>query len=149
MALFQKNIFFFFLLFTCSITVNSQQQYTLIKAGKLFDAVAGKMLLNQQILINGNVIMAVGEKIDFPQGTKVIDLSTYTVLPGLIESHMHLFYSEPLHRNFTEENIKIIVMEGDALRTLRALKRARSFLDGGVTTVKDLGNSGQYLDVAI
>jgi imidazolonepropionase-like amidohydrolase len=149
MALFQKNIFFFFLLFTCSITVNSQQQYTLIKAGKLFDAVAGKMLLNQQILINGNVIMAVGEKIDFPQGTKVIDLSTYTVLPGLIESHMHLFYSEPLHRNFTEENIKIIVMEGDALRTLRALKRARSFLDGGVTTVKDLGNSGQYLDVAL
>ena len=40
-------------------------------------------------------------------------------------------------------------MEGDALRTLRALKRAQAFLDAGITTVKDLGNSGQYLDVAL
>ena len=133
----------------CCVAINAQPQQILIKAGKLFDPARGKMLLNQEILINGNVIMAVGEKLDFPQGTKMIDLSAYTVLPGLIESHMHLFYSEPLHGDFTKENVKMIAMEGDALRTLRALKRAKTFLDGGVTTVKDLGNSGQYLDVAL
>ena len=143
-----KNVISFLLSLTYYTILNAQQ-YTLIKAGKLFDPDAGKILSNREILINGNVIMAVGEKVDLPQGTKVIDLSAYTVMPGLIESHMHLFYSEPLHGNFTVENVKMIAMEGDALRTLRALKRAKTFLDGGITTVKDLGNSGQYLDVAL
>ncbi|ESU23708.1 hypothetical protein FEDK69T_11120 [Flavobacterium enshiense DK69] len=40
-------------------------------------------------------------------------------------------------------------MEGDGLRILRASKRAKTFLDAGITTVKDLGNSGQFLDVAL
>lgn len=136
-------------LFAASITVSAQSKQTLIKAGRLFDPVQRKILLKQEILIDGNGIMAIGEKIDVAANARVIDLSNYTVLPGFIESHMHLFYSEPFNGNFTEENVKLIAMEGDALRTLRALKRARSFLDAGITSIKDLGNSGQYLDVAL
>jgi imidazolonepropionase-like amidohydrolase len=146
--MFQKSIISVLSFLTCCFLLNAQQ-YTLIRAGKLFDADAGRILSKQEILVNGNVIMAVGEKLDLPEGTKVIDLSAYTVMPGLIESHMHLFYFEPPRADFTVENVKMIAMEGDALRTLRALKRARSFLDAGVTTVKELGNSGQYLDVAL
>lgn len=131
------------------IAFTSAQSQILIKAGKLFDPARGKMLTNQQILVRGNGIMDVGESINVPPNTRIVDLSGYTVLPGLIESHMHLFYSEPLNADFTAENVKLISMEGDALRIIRALKRARTFLDAGVTSVKDLGNSGQYLDVAL
>jgi imidazolonepropionase-like amidohydrolase len=145
---FTKHIVFLFCII-CYTAISAQSQQILIKAGKLFDPLLGKMLLNQQILVQGNGIMAIGEKLNPPANVKIIDLTRYTVLPGLIESHQHLFYSEPLRGNFTEENIKLISMEGDALRILRALRRARSFLDGGITSVKDLGNSGQYLDVAL
>lgn len=133
----------------CSAVIHAQPQQILIKAGKLFDPAQGKMLLNQEILVEGNGIMAIGEKLNVSANARIIDLSKYTVLPGLIESHQHVFYSEPLNGNFTEENVKLISMEGDALRILRALKRARTFLDAGITSIKDLGNSGQYLDVAL
>jgi imidazolonepropionase-like amidohydrolase len=148
MQFIKKYTIIIFLLASLGAT-SARAQQTLIKAGKLFDPVQGKILFKREILIDGNGIMAIGEKLEAPANTRIIDLSNYTVLPGLIESHMHLFYSEPFNGNFTEENVKLISMEGDALRTLRALKRARSFLDAGITSVKDLGNSGQYLDVAL
>ncbi|MBK7870705.1 MAG: amidohydrolase family protein, partial [Saprospiraceae bacterium] len=47
------------------------------------------------------------------------------------------------------EGIRSVVMEGDALRALRGAARAKTFLEAGITTVKDLGNSGQFLDVAL
>src|SRR5579871_2887658 len=63
-----------------------------VKAGRLFDARAGKNLTNQVILIKGDRITDVGpaDKIQIPPGVQVIDLSGATVLPGLIDRHVHL-----------------------------------------------------------
>ena len=63
-----------------------------VRAGRMFDAKAGRMLQNQVILIKGEVITDVGPagQIQIPAGAQVIDLSNASVLPGLIDHHLHL-----------------------------------------------------------
>jgi len=67
-------------------------QTTAIRAGKLFDPKLGQMLANQVVLIQGERIAAVGPAatVSIPAGAKMIDLSRATVLPGLIDGHLHL-----------------------------------------------------------
>lgn len=65
---------------------------TAIRAGKLFDPRAGRMLPDQVVLIRGEMVATVGPaaSVTIPSGAKVIDLSRATVLPGLIDGHVHL-----------------------------------------------------------
>ena len=63
---------------------------TVILAGKLFDARAGRVLTNQAIVIDKDRIISVGAQPDARPGDQMIDLSAYTVLPGLIDAHTHL-----------------------------------------------------------
>ena len=67
-------------------------QTTAIRAGKLFDPKSGQMLANQVVLIEGERITSAGPaaSVPIPAGAKVIDLSRATVLPGLIDGHVHL-----------------------------------------------------------
>jgi imidazolonepropionase-like amidohydrolase len=67
-------------------------QTTAIRAGKLFDPKSGQMLANQVVLIQGERIASVGPaaSVSIPAGAKVLDLSRATVLPGLIDGHVHL-----------------------------------------------------------
>jgi imidazolonepropionase-like amidohydrolase len=67
-------------------------QTTAIRAGKLFDPKSGQMLANQVVLIQGERIGSVGPaaSVSIPAGAKVFDLSRATVLPGLIDGHVHL-----------------------------------------------------------
>ena len=67
-------------------------QTTAIRAGKLFDPKSGQMLANQVVLIQGERIASVSPaaSVSIPAGTKVFDLSRATVLPGLIDGHVHL-----------------------------------------------------------
>jgi imidazolonepropionase-like amidohydrolase len=67
-------------------------QTTAIRAGKLFDPKSGQMLANQLVLIEGERITSVGPaaSVSIPAGAKVFDLSRATVLPGLIDGHVHL-----------------------------------------------------------
>ncbi|MCC2545492.1 amidohydrolase family protein [Hymenobacter sp. BT175] len=120
-----------------------------IKAGRLFDSERGILLTNQVILISGNTITAVGQNLAIPRGATVIDLSQYTVLPGLIEAHSHLLMEHPGDEDNTLTVTKAVAIEGDALRALRGAARAKSYLDAGFTTVRDLGNSGRFADVAL
>src|SRR5215467_6392511 len=73
-------------------TPAAAQTITAIKAGKLFDPKTGSNLQNQVIIVSGERITDVGPAatVKIPAGAKVIDLSFATVLPGLIDGHVHL-----------------------------------------------------------
>ncbi|WP_246296562.1 metal-dependent hydrolase family protein [Winogradskyella vidalii] len=126
-----------------------QENDVYIKAGVLYDSEQNILLKNKVIHIKGNKILAVNKPKSIPKNAKIIDLSDYTVLPGLIDAHTHVLFSQDANEDFSEHSIHSLTMESDALRTLRGAKRAKSYLDVGITSVKDLGNSGLFLDVAL
>src|SRR5262245_31244440 len=67
-----------------------QASVTAIRAGRLLDPEAGRVLTNQIILVEGTRIRDVGPSVPIPAGATVIDLSGMTVMPGLVEAHNHL-----------------------------------------------------------
>jgi imidazolonepropionase-like amidohydrolase len=128
----------------------------LIKAGKLFDSETGEFRSGMVILVKDQKIEAVKQEREVSEveraGRQVVDLSAFAVLPGLIDCHTHLLYREVLHPGNTVESmdlIKELTTEGDAYRAIYGAARARAYLEAGITAVQDLGNSGQYGDMAL
>src|SRR5215212_8563951 len=73
----------------------ARAQATVIKAGRLVDPETGAAAVNQTIVVEGRKITAVGANVAVPAGANVIDLSAYTVMPGLFDAHTHLCQSLP------------------------------------------------------
>lgn len=141
----KQSLFIFSFLFLCLSFCISQS--VVIKAGKLFDARSGKILENQIILIENGVIKNVAlDNGKVWEDFRVIDLSKKFVMPGMIDAHVHFF----LHPyNETDWNDQVL-KESIPLRTLRAGNHAKTTLDAGFTTVRDLGTEGaEYADVSI
>jgi len=125
---------------------------TVIKAGRLFDSEKGAFLDNQYITVQNGRVVGVEASMKDPKGANIIDLGKYTVLPGLIDCHTHLLFLEKIGRQgsgLSSESVAALVFEGDALRALHGAARAKTFLEAGITTVQDLGNGGQFADVAL
>jgi imidazolonepropionase-like amidohydrolase len=148
--------FLFTLLFLLSIVSapaqppnQSVQPVTFIRAGRFFDAEAGVFLPARDLVVKGNLIEAVGENLSVPPGAAVVDLRRFTVMPGLIDMHTHLLYLENPKGDLSSEGIRALTLEGTPLRALRGAARGRTFLLAGITTVRDLGNSGRFGDVAL
>ncbi|MFC0682596.1 amidohydrolase family protein [Lysobacter korlensis] len=121
----------------------------IVRAGNLFDSKDGVMRGSHDLLIEDGRVVQVARKIDAPPNARVVDLSQYAVLPGLIDAHAHLLMEHPGNEGAGETGIREVVREGDALRALRGAARARSYLEEGFTSVRDLGNSGRFADVAL
>src|SRR5690349_4033414 len=68
---------------------SSANSVAVIKAGRLLDVESGHLLTNQTITIKNGRIEAIGEQVAVPSGAAIIDLSKFTVLPGLIDCHTH------------------------------------------------------------
>ncbi len=122
---------------------------TVIHAGRMFDSEKGVFLTSRDIIVQNKRIDAVGENLPVPAGAREIDLRAYSVLPGLIDAHVHLLYLEDFFKGGFSEGVKAVVNEGTPLRALHGAARARMFLAAGITAVRDLGNSGQFGDVAL
>jgi imidazolonepropionase-like amidohydrolase len=121
---------------------------TAIRAGRLLDPEAGRILANQVILIEGTKIRDVGPNLQVPPGAQVIDLSQMTVLPGLVEAHNHLALT---YKPVPENNIYYYtyVQESTALRAIQAASNGMQMLASGFTIVRDMGNNGNYADTAL
>ena len=63
--------------------------YTLIKCGKLFDGIREELQENVEIVVKDNKIEEVGKNLSVPNNINIIDLSSVTVTPGLIDAHVH------------------------------------------------------------
>ena len=119
-----------------------------IKAGKLVDPEKGETLANQIILVRGTKIEAIGANLAIPPEAKVIDLSKSTVLPGLFDAHTHLCMTLKKERDGTDYFITTL-MDPTPYRALEGAANARDMLAAGFTTVRDVGNAGNYADTAL
>ena len=116
----------------------------LLKVGKLYDSEKNIFLKNQEILVKGNKIVRVGANLGKQDSAEVIDLSKCTVTPGLIDAHTHVMTIQKLDSEPLETDL---LMNSDIERSYRSVLIARSYLDAGFTSIRDLGNSGMYLDL--
>lgn len=109
----------------------------LIRAGMLIDGAGNPPVYENYVSIKNGQILAVGRKADFSadQLSQAVDYSRCTVLPGLIDTHVHLFLEGVSDRKTREERWK----ESKEIQLLRAARNLEQALQKGVTTVRDLG----------
>jgi imidazolonepropionase-like amidohydrolase len=119
-----------------------------IKAGKLVDPEKGTTAANQIILVRGRKIEAVGANVQIPADAQVIDLSKSTVLPGLFDAHTHLCMTVKKDRDAGSYYITTL-LDPTPYRAIEGVANARDMLAAGFTTIRDVGNSGNYGDTAL
>jgi imidazolonepropionase-like amidohydrolase len=106
-----------------------------LHAARLLDVDSGKLLAPGEVLVRGERIEKVGSNVEHPAGARVIDLGDTTLLPGLIDAHVHLF----LHPGGEAEQT---FNESVPERTIRATLAARDDLLAGFTAERDMGTEG-------
>jgi imidazolonepropionase-like amidohydrolase len=106
-----------------------------IHAARLLDVRAGAVIQPAEILVEGEAIRAVGTHVNHPQGAKVIDLGDVTLMPGMIDAHVHLF----LHPG--AEDLQT-VEESVPWRVIIAEQAAKADLMAGFTAERDMGTEG-------
>ena len=119
-----------------------------IKAGKLVDPEKGTTENNQIILVRGKKIEAVGPNVSIPADAKIIDLSKSTVLPGLFDAHTHLCMTMKKDRDGGNYYITTL-LDPTPYRAIEGVANARDMLTAGFTSVRDVGNGGNYADTAL
>jgi imidazolonepropionase-like amidohydrolase len=113
----------------------SPPRATVLHAAHLLDVKNGKLVTPAEVLVQGNRIVEVGSQVNHPVGAQVIDLGDRTLLPGLIDAHVHLF----LHPG--AEDLQT-VEESVPQRTVMATLAARDDLMAGFTAERDMGTEG-------
>lgn len=126
-----------------AIPTSAQDEVKVIRAGQLLDVTNGRMLSDQLIIVRNNVIEAVGDanRINIPSGAIEIDLSNSTILPGLIDAHVHLTSDASVngYDSLSRSSIR---------NALYGTYSAGLTLRSGFTTVRNVG-AVAYGDVAL
>ncbi len=132
------------LLILLSIPVRAND-VTAIRCGRLLNPVDGTFTRNALIVVRGDRIEQVGANAKVPEGARLIDLSAYTVLPGLIDSHTHILLQPE-----DERGAPPVITKSQAFRTVQGVAAARKDLEAGFTTLRDVDSEGAgFADVAI
>src|SRR5579863_3132342 len=139
-----KNKHFFsaltVLFLLCAVVTSAQSQTEaansiVLHAARLLDVASGRIVKPGEVLVQGERIVEVGSKVAHPAGAEIIDLGDTTLLPGLIDAHVHLF----LHPG--AEDLQT-VEESVPQRTILATLAARADLMAGFTAERDMGTEG-------
>lgn len=118
-----------------------------IKAGRLIDVRAGRVLENQEILVEGERIQRVATRVDAPAGAEIIDLGRATAMPGLIDNHVHVLLQGDVNEADYDEQL---LKESTPYRAIRATVAVRTALMNGFTTMRDLETEGaMYADIDV
>ena len=115
--------------------VAAQQRPVILHAARLLDVESGRLVMPGEVLVEGQRIVEAGAAVKHPAGANTIDLGDRTLMPGLIDAHVHLF----LHPG--AEDLQT-VEESAPQRTIIATLAARDDLMAGFTAERDLGTEG-------
>jgi imidazolonepropionase-like amidohydrolase len=128
--------FFMSILWSAAAEAQSQPSHPIVlHAAGLLDVKNGKLIKPGEILVDGERIAEVGTSVKHPAGAEVIDLGDRTLMPGLIDAHVHLF----LHPG--AEDLQT-VQESVPQRTIMATLASRDDLMAGFTAERDMGTEG-------
>lgn len=138
----RRSLFLIALISFCTATA-TVAQITAIKAGRVVDPETGSTITNQVILVEKGIITSVGSGTAIPAGAAVIDLSTSFVLPGLFDMHTHLCMDVIEQRDHGNYYFTTL-LDPDSYRAVEGVVNARTMLESGFTSVRDVGNEGNY-----
>ena len=123
-------------------TVTERGRLTALRAAWLFDGTGSALIPDPLVVIDGGTIVAVGSGAPAPDGADVVDLGGAALLPGLVDTHVHLAFDA------SADPIAALAARSDE-ETIEAMVRAgQAALRGGVTTVRDLGDR-DYLSLGL
>jgi len=129
------------------VSKKAEKEIVVIKGGNLIDGTGARPLKNSVVAIEGTRIAAVGKEGDVDVSKKAkkteIDASGKTVMPGLIDSHLHLMGMK------TDRYLEEEIVRPQQLSLIKSVFDAVDLLEAGFTTVKDCGGFGIYLKKAI
>ena len=124
-------------------------EMTFIKAGGVVDPANGRVQSDVVIQVKDGKIKEIRADLEVPDDANVIDLDDMYVLPGLFDCHTHLCAMVPITGGLYEGFLVDMVQETLADRVLWSVANARDMLNVGFTTVRDVGNCGDWGDIAV
>jgi imidazolonepropionase-like amidohydrolase len=131
-------------------------QVIAIRAGQLVDPATASISPNQVIVVEGGKITAVGPaaSVAIPPNAQVLDLSKRAVMPGFFDVHTHLCLNLKTQGGngllaLLHSLLAATAIETTAYRSIEGVSNALDMLRSGFTTVRDVGNAGNYADTAL
>ena len=128
------------ILFILSFSFNLKAQ--VFKVGYLFDSQNARWIKDQVLVVKDGIIVEMNPR-EFDSDLSVIDLSGQWVIPGLIDSHTHLFLNDETFSYDFSVGLKKWVNKDKDVKMALAFKRARQMKEAGFILARDLGNQGQ------
>ena len=123
-------------------TVAERGRLTALRAAWLFDGTGSALIPDPLVMIDGGIIVAVGSGAPAPDGADVVDLGGAALLPGLVDTHVHLAFDA------SADPIAALAARSDEEALAAMVRAGQAALRGGVTTVRDLGDR-DYLSLGL
>jgi len=137
-------------LFSCTIGARAADKVIVLKATRLFDGKSKTLAQNGVVIVQGNKIVDAGSNLPAPADAQVIDLGDATLSPGFMDGHTHLTLD--FSGNYNDRRLKEVDLNVSE-QAIIATTHARSTVEAGFTTVRDLGSrfvgSKEFVDVAL
>ncbi|MBO6575638.1 MAG: amidohydrolase family protein [Rhodothermales bacterium] len=133
-----------FLLLALAVGQDVFAQPVALQASGLIDVERGELVTPGIVVVDGEEIIQIGGPI--PAHTRVINLGARVLMPGMMDAHTHMLLSTQQARDFGRFFITN-VLESTAYRAIQGTANARSMLESGFTSIRDLGNNGYYGDL--